>query len=332
MAMRNHTGHSDLSARLTTLLRRIRDGLDRSLGSLGKAAAGSELPHVHVNDEDVECAVMYLHDVGLKYDGLRLHGGFARLRNRCMDEWFASMADGEPQESRDKLAELYGPFPSQGNPSDLVVADRRVTLLGWAVQLSEFVDELLGTVTASSEMQTGGGGKKVVQIASDEKLNVEKRLRLSELGSAQSPPNEINNPGHNTVNGGGDAPDSQAEENEHTQTLVKLVQKVDELAELTKMKSQPADPASGDPDGLLDTGNGYEKKFYEYDSEVRRCAREFIKARDDGATVTRENHCKEFAGKPKIKKSASTLQKAMTQHRIKWDPDKKYGRPKKKRS
>jgi len=144
---------SHASTRLKTLLHTIRDGLDRSLGSFRQAPAGSELPDVQVNDRDVKTAALYLRDVGLKYDGLRLHGEFARLRNRCMDEWFAGMADSESQEDRDKLTELFGPFPSQGNPNDSVVADRRVAIVGRAAQLSEFLDELISTVTALPETQ-----------------------------------------------------------------------------------------------------------------------------------------------------------------------------------
>jgi len=138
-------------SRLITLLHTIRDGLHRSLDSLRQAATGSELPNVQVDDADVKAAALYLRDVGLKYDGLRLDGEFARLRNRCMDEWFASMADGESQEYRDKLTELFGPFPTQGNPNDSVVADRRGMVVGWVAQLSELVSELISSVTALSE-------------------------------------------------------------------------------------------------------------------------------------------------------------------------------------
>ena len=144
---------SPTSTRLITLLLKIRDGLHRSLDSLRQAPAGSELPDVQVDDDDVKAAALYLRDVGLQYDGLRLHGEFARLRNRCMDEWLASMTDGESQEYRDKLTELFRPFPSQGNPNDSVVADRRVAIVGWVAQLSEFVDELISSVTALSETQ-----------------------------------------------------------------------------------------------------------------------------------------------------------------------------------
>jgi hypothetical protein len=140
------------STRLETLLHKIRDGLGRSLDAI-RDSAGSELPDVQVNDGDVNAAALYLRDAGLMYDGLRLHGEFARLQNRCMDEWFASMADGESQEYRDKLTDLFGPLPSQGNPEDSVVADRRVMIAGLIVQLSEFLDELIASVSALSETQ-----------------------------------------------------------------------------------------------------------------------------------------------------------------------------------
>jgi len=139
---------SHASTRLKTLLHTIRDDLGRSLDSLRQDLAGSELPHVQVNNRDVKAAALYLRDVGLKHDGLRLHGEFAQLCNRCMDEWFASMADGKSQEYRDELTELFGPFPSQGNPDDSIVADRRVAIAGRVAQLLEFLDGLMSTVAA----------------------------------------------------------------------------------------------------------------------------------------------------------------------------------------
>ena len=102
------------------------------------------------------------------------------LRNRCMDEWFASMADGESQEYRDRLTELFGPFPSQGNPNDSVVADRRVAIVGWVAQLSEFVDELITSVTALSKTQPDAADDNVQPPGSSQ----ERRLQSTTLKPA----------------------------------------------------------------------------------------------------------------------------------------------------
>lgn len=157
----------DTSRRLKALLRKIRDGLYRSLESLRQYPAGSKIPDIQVNDGDVKSAALYLRDMGLNHDGLRLHGDFAQLQNRCMDEWLASVADGESQEYRDKLTELFGLFPSQGNPTDSVVADRRVAIAGWLAQLLEFVDDLIVSVTEKQPAEIFPAGTAETPAAED---------------------------------------------------------------------------------------------------------------------------------------------------------------------
>lgn len=186
--------YTEQRARLRTLLHTIRDGLHRSLPD-SLQLAGSKLPDVQVNDGDVKAAALYLRDLGLPHDGLRLHGEFARLQNRCMNEWLASTADGESQEYRDRLTELYGPFPSQGNPNDSVVVDRRVTIVGLVVQLSEFVDELISTVTEQGEGEGEGDKPPAATPGTEQDEGEGERMRsekLSAPGGGTPPIDETN--------------------------------------------------------------------------------------------------------------------------------------------
>lgn len=148
------TDVSPKSTRLTTLLCKLRDSLIETLHSLQQDSSGSKLPDVKADIDDINVAADYLRDIGFAHDGQRLQDEFSRLRNRCMDEWFAAMADGQSQEYREWLTELFGSFPSQGKPEDSLVADRRIAIVGFAAQLLKYVEELIDSVEKYAKLST----------------------------------------------------------------------------------------------------------------------------------------------------------------------------------
>ena len=162
---------SPASTRLIALLVKIRDGLEQSSESILKqvlidsetglpiSVPEGTLPLIAVDHDDVTTAAMYLRDVGLKYDALRLERRFNQLSSRCVGEGLASMAEGSSQEYRNSLTEFFGAFPSEANPNDPVVADRRVMIAGMVGQLSKLVDELISSVKALSKTQPDAAGK-----------------------------------------------------------------------------------------------------------------------------------------------------------------------------
>ena len=163
----------DASPRLIFLLRKIRDGLAQSLDSIKQAATAADgtLPHLQVDGQDVKEAALCLRDAGLEYAGLRLAHEFDQLCNRCMDEWFAAMADGESKEDRDKLTELFGPFPN-----DSFVEDRMVAIVGCAAQLAEFVGELV-----DSQPPAKGDGDENSSDQQEKAISSQRRGKRQEI-------------------------------------------------------------------------------------------------------------------------------------------------------
>jgi len=134
--------------RLDSLLAKIHGGLRQSLDTLVSNQANDELPQIDVQQTDIATAVLYLRDLGLANDALRLHGEFKRCTNLCTDEWLAAMADGESEEYRERLTEIFGAFPSRNSSGEQTVEDRRLMIVGAASQILTFVEELIGTVNA----------------------------------------------------------------------------------------------------------------------------------------------------------------------------------------
>jgi hypothetical protein len=148
------SGHVDPAARLTALLGKILNDLGRSIEDLKEASEKSDLPYLYGNDADIELAARYLHDLGLPNDGERLRREYWRLCKRCTDEWLVAMADGESQKfHRDQLIELFGQFPRSEGPSDPTVSDRKVAILGYAVQFSDYLSGLISSVVQSSKTE-----------------------------------------------------------------------------------------------------------------------------------------------------------------------------------
>lgn len=138
------------AVRLTGLLRKILDDVHRSIKVLEEAVEGSSLPYVQVDHGDIELAEMYLRDLGFKNDGKHLYRAFWKLRNKCIYEWLAAIADGESQEfHRNQLIELFGEFPVREGPNDPTLADRKVAILGFALQFSDYLSGLISSVNAS---------------------------------------------------------------------------------------------------------------------------------------------------------------------------------------
>lgn len=149
------SGRLDPTVRLTALLRKILDDLGRSIEDLKGASKQSELPFLHVNNTDIELVSKYLDDLCFTNDGKRLHHEYLRLSNKCIDEWLASIANGGSQElQRDQLVELFGEFPITNGPNDPAEADRRVAILGLAVQFSDYLSGLISAVEPSNSSTT----------------------------------------------------------------------------------------------------------------------------------------------------------------------------------
>ena len=63
-------------------------------------------------------------------------------------------------------------------------------------------------------------------------------------------------------------------------------------------------------------------------AEAEQCAAAFKKERDKGSQTSRLDFCIRYAEEHDTKAKGSTLDKKMRQYLDKWDPGKKYGRPK----
>jgi len=112
--------------------------------------------------------------------------------------------------------------------------------------------------------------------------------------------------------------------------LAALVERI-EKSVMTVGSDRP-DEKSPEPTHQTDTRSGYTQKKannYKWNTEAEECSNEFKLLRDEGSTQSIKEFCIEYAEEHKTKVSATTLAKKLSSksNRKKWDPDKKYGRP-----
>ena len=159
---------SSSAQRLRSLLGKIRDGLRQTVDSL-RGAADGVLPGIDVDSDDIDTAAVYLHDMGLRGDALRLRAVFRRYVKRSTDEILAAMADGESKERRDCLTEACGVFPIETDPHHPAVIYRRTILAGQAAILANHVDELIGTLTSKP---SGKDATEEAKVLSPEPIGI----------------------------------------------------------------------------------------------------------------------------------------------------------------
>jgi pyrimidine deaminase RibD-like protein len=152
-----HSGPSKVSAaaaRLGPLLVKIRDSLRESidflcgrrqaLGPFTADTTGNNLPIILLDNADIATATLYLLDLDLGPDAVRLDAMAHGCRMQSAQESLGITAEGLSEEERDCWTELFGSLPDCSNPDD--VANRRTMLIGRCSQFLEHVEELIGTV------------------------------------------------------------------------------------------------------------------------------------------------------------------------------------------
>jgi hypothetical protein len=154
---------SSSALRLDSLLAKIRDDLREStdflcgrrqtIGPFTADPAGDNLPFISLEEHDVTTAALYLRELGLTPDALRLGAIAERVLRESSALSLGITAAGLSENEQDIWTELFGPLPDCRDPDR--VTDRRMILVGRCSQFADYVDELIATIKATFKTEQG---------------------------------------------------------------------------------------------------------------------------------------------------------------------------------